>query len=1096
MNTSTATLTQRACDSLSRRSTAYKPTHAARATALAAALACSLFAAPAQAEDRYWTFIGGCGSADWFGTTGGPNAHGRFTCWSNGAFGGISGFPTPTAADDVFVLAPGATSTLLVSVVLPNRPPFSAAARDVYVQGSTSFAAGLNIDRNSAAFRNLMVGAEGSPGLIGRVDQSAGSVSIGNSLVLRAGDYKLSGGSLLTGSVVVRSQAAAAHYNQTGGTLVAGGGIDIRSEFGRDASFSVLAGSVTGSALTLGGALGAGSSVATVSGFGTVWNTTGATMVGALAGGTLNILDNARALTGSAVVGNSVGASGAVNVNGLGSNWTVNGLLTVGNVGNGLLGVASGGQVQAGSVVLNGQVASLATAKVTGARTRLDSDTLAVGGTRSAAIHMADSALVSSGIGIVGEGKGVGGTARVIGAGTQWVNTTNLVVGQEGNGQIEVMDLARLQSPAASVGQREGSVGQVQLTGGAHWQATNDAGTVGTLLVGEGGTGTVTLAGAASFTTLVTTIGDAVSSSGFQTRSNGAVVLGDAGTLWTTDKLTVGHQGDGSFAAASGSRLAARTATLGLAANGQGLLTASGAGTRIDIAQDLSVGFAGAGTVTVGSGAVLSVGAARLGELGSGSGTVRVEGAGALWTSLQTMVVGRYGSGSFAVLAGATATLPSLQLGQLSNGVGGSGSVVADGAGSGLSVAGDIVIGDGGFGKLTARDSGLVASGGMTRANAGGSVVLDGGTLRSAAVALGAEGRLDWRSGVLHVTGGTGVALDGTQLPMQLQLLPGRHLQVDHTLTLRGDSTLQLSGGSVRAGVVQLNQAILASTDSGAHALDMDLIGTLVGAGQVAATVRGGLGHVINAQGALTLGLLGKTDGFSFSGQLGVGAHQVLLLDRDFADLGTTTLLAGGELVTVNGARLGPGHRLSSSASSSIQGRFINGGRVDSNLGTLSFHDRVHGSGSFSGSVLFLAGYEPGDFAGSVTHADFGDGTVTFDPYATLALDIASTAPGNGFDRLENMHTLRLDGTLELRFGAGFDAAPGTVLSLLDFKAFGGSFNTSQVVVHGFDRARLDLSQLAIDGTVSVTAVPEPATLALWLGGLGAIWRVVRRRSA
>ena len=48
-------------------------------------------------------------------------------------------------------------------------------------------------------------------------------------------------------------------------------------------------------------------------------------------------------------------------------------------------------------------------------------------------------------------------------------------------------------------------------------------------------------------------------------------------------------------------------------------------------------------------------------------------------------------------------------------------------------------------------------------------------------------------------------------------------------------------------------------------------------------------------------------------------------------------------------------------------------------------------------------------------------------------------------------------------------------------------------VVNGFDRANLDLRRLGIDGTLTVTAVPEPAALALWLAGLGAIALRMRR---
>jgi uncharacterized Zn-binding protein involved in type VI secretion len=259
----------------------------------------------------------------------------------------------------------------------------------------------------------------------------------------------------------------------------------------------------------------------------------------------------------------------------------------------------------------------------------------------------------------------------------------------------------------------------------------------------------------------------------------------------------------------------------------------------------------------------------------------------------------------------------------------------------------------------------------------------------------------------------------------------------------------------------------------------------------VAARVTGGLGqNQIFASGPLTLGVLERADGYAFNGLLAVGANQVLLLDRDLADLGSATYLVGGQLATVNGARLAAGQLLTSSASSSVQGRFVNGGQVASDAGVLSFFDRVGGSGGFSGNLLFLAGYDPGDTAGSIARAHFGKGGVTFDRYATLTLDVADAS---GYDRLLDIGALRFDGVLALHFGAGFAAAPGTVLSLLDFTSFSGSLNADRVTVDGYDRALLDFSRLAIDGTVTVTAVPEPGALALALAGLGVVALRLRR---
>ena len=67
----------------------------------------------------------------------------------------------------------------------------------------------------------------------------------------------------------------------------------------------------------------------------------------------------------------------------------------------------------------------------------------------------------------------------------------------------------------------------------------------------------------------------------------------------------------------------------------------------------------------------------------------------------------------------------------------------------------------------------------------------------------------------------------------------------------------------------------------------------------------------------------------------------------------------------------------------------------------------------------------------------------------------------------------------------GFVAQAGQHFDLLDWGGLTGSFD--QIDSSGLLLAastRLDLSALYTTGTVSVSAVPEPGTLALWLAGL------------
>ena len=85
------------------------------------------------------------------------------------------------------------------------------------------------------------------------------------------------------------------------------------------------------------------------------------------------------------------------------------------------------------------------------------------------------------------------------------------------------------------------------------------------------------------------------------------------------------------------------------------------------------------------------------------------------------------------------------------------------------------------------------------------------------------------------------------------------------------------------------------------------------------------------------------------------------------------------------------------------------------------------------------------------------------------------------------MGELRFGGRLALTFASGYTPAAGTRIDLFDFTRFQGWLGAEQVDVSGFDRARLDFSRLAVDGSVTVLAVPEAGTGWLWLAGLGVL---------
>jgi autotransporter family porin len=114
-------------------------------------------------------------------------------------------------------------------------------------------------------------------------------------------------------------------------------------------------------------------------------------------------------------------------------------------------------------------------------------------------------------------------------------------------------------------------------------------------------------------------------------------------------------------------------------------------------------------------------------------------------------------------------------------------------------------------------------------------------------------------------------------------------------------------------------------------------------------------------------------------------------------------------------------------------------------------------------------------------------------------MEIFGTTPGVQYDQLVSINTLTFNGTLNLVFGNGYVPLAGSSFALFGFNNFNGSFGTaadgySKITVAGYDRSKLDFSHLTTDGTLSVTAVPEPSTYAMLLSGLALIGTVARRR--
>lgn len=161
------------------------------------------------------------------------------------------------------------------------------------------------------------------------------------------------------------------------------------------------------------------------------------------------------------------------------------------------------------------------------------------------------------------------------------------------------------------------------------------------------------------------------------------------------------------------------------------------------------------------------------------------------------------------------------------------------------------------------------------------------------------------------------------------------------------------------------------------------------------------------------------------------------------------------------------------------------------------------------GKMFFEGGLSIGNSPGY----GYIQGTVTFSSSNTYTAEIGginacttlSCATGaalanDSFDKLVIGGDFKMGGKLVLTSWNGFVAQAGQSFDLLDWGTLSGtgSGTFKSIDASGFMLAagtQLDYSQLYTSGTISVTAVPEPASYAMLLAGLGALGSVARRRA-
>jgi hypothetical protein len=990
----------------------------------------------------------------------------------------------------------------------------NVSATNLSVASTVGSQGTVTLNAGALATGNAVVGGSGT----GTLNQLGGAHTVSGTLTLGAfgsgnGTYNLSGGTLSAASEVI-SGSSTGTFNQSGGTHTVSGDLQLGNLSGFLGSYNL-----TGGTLQVGTiSRGSGTSLVNVS------------------GGTLDF--GSSISVGLLWVGASAPGSFAV---GAGQSVVADGVNVGVNGGNGAFTIASGASVSASNFSVGYTTGSQGKVTMNGGTLTTSSSEVATSGTgtfdQNAGTHAVSGALQ------LGAGGNGNGTYNLAG-GT--LTDASVVVGNYAPGTFNQTGGAHTTSGDLAFGGFAGMNGTYTLQAGSlgvGGNITTGPGT-GTLKL-DGGTLTMAPNHSISVTTLA--LGSTLGTNGVYTHSSGSV---------SANRMVVGQQGNGSFTQAGGSAAVATDLMLASAGATSGTYTLQGGTLAVTGAITTGAGNGvlnlDGGSLSVGNGIAVTM--LNLGSDAVHSGSFALVAGNVAATNLD---VGLNGGGDFEQSGGSvTATNVAIAANPgstgsyaLTGGTLGAGSLVNNGL---LTYSGGSLTLSGAFtnnGIYQQAGTVLTLTAAAAHSNVG-SMALDATSQLRVLGALTNKGTMTLAGA--QVSGTAQLTNDSTGVIQGPGSISGPFANAG-VLMPGGAGTTRVAQAFTNSGAIQLNAAastLLGGTiDNTGTIQGLGTVGNAIANGGTVEAIGGTL-TLSGAVGNGAAGLMASGTGTKLlvSGGLAINQGTINLAGGTFdnnnhaltnhgeisgfgilrtgglTNQASVTLASG--VSTVGGSVLNDGgaHFEVAYGSALFTGPVTNQGTFKTTGATVSFAGGFNNSGayvsdpatqSFTDLVVAANGYLTGG-AGDVFNVSHSfvnqstqntlwntrGATLVFNGSGSEAMLLAGLDKGAQYAGYQDNFAW---GNVELASGAGLTISSGAsgkgALYVGVFTLGAGLGQLGSIVSDAniyYDPALAGNSYLAgrtyaLAGSGLLAPVPEPATWALLLTGLGVVGATRRR---